>query len=195
MLIIAHRRNTRALLAETPAEHGVEIDLRSHGSRLIVQHDPFKDGEDFTDWLTGYRHACIILNTKEEGLEAPLIGLMAQHGIRDYFFLDQSFPYLIKTAREGERRCAVRVSEFESIDTALALSGMIEWIWVDCFTRFPLDDRQARQLADAGFKLCLVSPELQGHTGPDEIPALRRLLAERGIRPAAVCTKHADAWR
>jgi len=88
----------------------------------------------------------------------------------------------------------VRVSEFESVDTALTLAGKVDWVWVDCFTRFPLDEADARRLISAGFKLCLVSPELQGRPAEDEIPALRRQLLSLNIDPHAVCTKRPDLW-
>lgn len=195
MILVRHRRNTAEELRATPTEYGIELDLRSHGDRLIVHHDAFVDGEDFERWLDDYRHRLLILNVKEEGLEQRLIALMRERGIEDWFFLDQSFPFLIRTARAGESRCAVRVSEFESIDTALTLAGQVRWIWVDCFTRFPLDRAQADRLRAAGFALCLVSPELQGRDAATEIPALRALLAREGIAADAVCTKEPDLWR
>lgn len=194
MRLIAHRRNTLAELLATPVEHGVEVDIRSFGNRLVIHHDPFVEGEDFSVWLDNYQHGTLILNVKEEGLEQRLIGLMAERGIDDFFFLDQSFPFIIKTAHQGERRCAVRVSEYEHIDTALSLAGKIDWVWVDCFNRFPLSGADANRLRQAGFKLCLVSPELQQRTGEHEIPALRLLLAERGIVPEAICTKWPARW-
>ena len=89
----------------------------------------------------------------------------------------------------------MRVSEFESIDTALTLAGRIDWVWVDCFTRFPLETADAARLRDAGFKLCLVSPELQGRTDPVAIAAMRDEVAAKGIRIDAVCTKQPDLWR
>lgn len=195
MILVRHRRNTAEDLRATPVEYGVELDLRSYGDRLIVHHDAFVDGEDFERWLDDYRHRLLILNVKEEGLEQRLIALMRERGIEDWFFLDQSFPFLIRTARMGESRCAVRVSEFESIDTALTLAGQVDWVWVDCFTRFPLDRAQADRLRGAGFKLCLVSPELQGREAAIEIPALRALLAREGIVADAVCTKEPALWR
>jgi hypothetical protein len=194
MEIIAHRRNTAAQLRETPVEFGVEIDLRSRGDRLILHHDPFAQGEDFETWLADYRHGTLILNVKEEGLEDRLLAMMAAAGIERFFFLDQSFPFLVRTARRGEPRCAVRVSEFESVETALTLGGLVRWVWVDCFTRFPLSRADADRLAAAGLQLCLVSPELQGRPAELEVPAMRALLAELGVTPAAVCTKVPALW-
>ena len=94
----------------------------------------------------------------------------------------------------GERHCAVRVSEFESIETALSLVGKIDWVWVDCFTHFPLSSMDAKLLQQAGFKLCLVSPELQGRLAEIEIPLLVTLLQERSIQVHAICTKNPELW-
>ncbi len=194
MHLIAHRRNTVALLNDTPARYGVEVDIRSVGDQLIIHHDPFTAGESFDEWIAAYRHGTLILNVKEEGLEARLIELMNAHRIVDFFFLDQSFPLIVKCANTGERRCAARISEFESVATALALAGKIDWIWVDCFTHFALSGEDAAHLQGAGFRLCLVSPELQGRDAALEIPRLVELLAERMIRADAVCTKRPDLW-
>ena len=193
MEIIAHRRNYASELRATPKTYGIEVDIRSFGDRLVIHHDPYVDGESFEDWLAEYDHGTLILNVKEEGLEDRLVALMAERHIERFFFLDQSFPFLIRTARKGERRCAVRVSEYESTTTAATLAGMIDWVWVDCFTRFPLDGAAARALTDQGLKLCLVSPELQGRS-VDEISDLRAYLAAEAIAPTAVCTKQPGLW-
>jgi hypothetical protein len=49
-------------------------------------------------------------------------------------------------------------------------------------------------LKNSGFNLCLVSPELQGRNAEIEIPQLANLLAERGIKADAICTKRPDLW-
>ena len=194
MKLIYHRRNTITELKETDHKYGVEVDIRSYGERLIIHHDPFFIGEYFDEWVESYQHGTLILNVKEEGLEARLIAIMTSKGIDDYFFLDQSFPFLVKMAEGKEHRCAVRVSEFESIETALTLAGKVDWVWVDCFTKFSLNEEDALRLKNAGFKLCLVSPELQGRNAEIEIPALVSLLRARNIESDAVCTKRPDLW-
>lgn len=195
MNLIVHRRNTIKELLSTPTEYGVEVDIRSNNGQLIVHHDPLVSGENFEEWLKCYRHGILILNVKEEGLEEHLIRLMRKYSIADYFFLDQSFPFLIKWSKLAGHHSAVRVSEFESIETALALAGKIDWIWVDCFTHFPLSARDAKRLQDANFKLCLVSPELQGWSFDTEIPLLAALLKKRSIKPDAICTKQPELWK
>ncbi|QKM64036.1 hypothetical protein DCO17_01595 [Polynucleobacter tropicus] len=195
MNFISHRRNSIEELKATQTDYGVEVDIRSDNGRLVIHHDPFASGDDFEEWIKHYQHGTLILNVKEEGLEERLINLMKQRGITDYFFLDQSFPFLIKWSKLGERRCAVRVSEFESIETALTLAGKIDWVWVDCFTKFPLSGQDAKHLQAAGLKLCLVSPELQGRPAETAIPELAKLLVERQITADAICTKKPEIWK
>ena len=194
MEIIAHRRNLIDQLDETPTHYGVEVDLRSQGDDLVIHHDPYQAGVKYNDWIARYRHGTLILNTKEEGLEDRLLASMAEHKIEKFFFLDQSFPFLVRTVRRGEKRCAVRVSEYESVETALTLAGLADWIWIDHFTRWPLTLADWNRLVDAGFKLCIGSPELHGHPIETAIPAVRAILNEWGVSPDVVCTKAPHLW-
>jgi hypothetical protein len=120
---------------------------------------------------------------------------MDKYNINDYFFLDQSFPFLIKTSDGNEKRCAVRVSEFESIETAITLANKVDWIWVDCFTHFPLTADQAEKLqTEFKFKLCFVSPELQGRTDIEHVKEFIQGIKLLGIKGDAVCTKYPELW-
>lgn len=76
MKLISHRRNTVSELLATDSKYGIEVDIRSEGDRLIIHHDPCVAGESFDEWIDAYRHGTLILNVKEEGLEARLIALM-----------------------------------------------------------------------------------------------------------------------
>jgi hypothetical protein len=194
MNFIRHRRNTHDELEEISTEHGAEIDIRSQGNDLVLHHEPYESGTNFEVWLESYHHGTLILNVKEEGLEDRCLELMAKHDIEDFFFLDQSFPFLVKTARTGESRCAVRVSEFENIDTALTLAGKVQWVWVDCFTRFPLDLESAALLKENGFKLCIVSPELQGRMEISDMNEIVAAMNSAGVVPDAICTKFPERW-
>lgn len=189
MLIIEHRKNTIAELQKVPSSHGVEIDIRSKGDRLILHHEPFCSGDDFEEWLRHFNHAFIILNVKEEGLESRIQALLDKKGIEDYFYLDVSFPFIIKLINVGQKNIAVRFSEYESIETCLALAGKVGWVWVDCFTRSPLD-RAAYEKLTKHFKLCLVSPELVGR--PQDISKVKRDVS--GMEIGGVCTKLPDQW-
>lgn len=87
MNFIAHRINTIDELKTIPFEYGVEIDIRDSNNRLILQHDPFKDGEDFDEYLKHYRHGILILNIKSERIEMKVLELIEKYNIKDYFFL------------------------------------------------------------------------------------------------------------
>jgi hypothetical protein len=191
MQYIAHRVNTVEKLLNTPEEYGVELDLRDRGDRLILQHDPFSDGEDFDEYLRHYHHGLLILNIKSERIEHRVLESVRRVNVRDYFFLDCSFPMIRALVREGEHRIAVRYSEFEPVESVLALAGQVTWVWVDCFTRMPLDDRTYGQLK-RNFKLCAVSPELQGRDVAT-IADYSRQLAPFPVD--AVCTKRPDLWQ
>jgi len=194
MIIVRHRRNTDEELAEISTNHGAEIDIRSQGEHLVLHHEPYEAGNRFDTWLENYDHRFLILNVKEEGLEGRVLELMVKKGIDDFFFLDQSFPFLVKTSRSGESRCAVRLSEFEDINTVMSLAGKVDWVWIDCFTRFPLDKVSATRLKQAGFKLCVVSPELQGRMEQSDTDKIVAAMNDAGIVPDAVCTKFPERW-
>jgi len=190
---MGQRVNTVEQLRATPREYGVEMDLHAYGDRLVVHHDARTDALDFERWLEAYDHAFVILNIKEEGIEARVRELVLARGITSFFMLDLSFPALIKMARAGEHRVAVRVSEYEPVEGALRLSGLADWVWLDQFERFPIDRADYDLLKAAGFRVCLVSPELQGRDTA-EIPLLTARLAAEGIELDAVCTKRPELW-
>ena len=194
MDIIHHRCNSIDKLISVNTDLGVEVDVRSFGERLILNHDPYKDSQSFDDWLSNFKHKILILNVKEEGLEERILKLMIKHSIENFFFLDQSFPFLMKTILRGESRTSIRISEYESIETALKLSGKVNWIWIDFFNCLPIDYESYFKLKEGGFKLCLVSPELQGHP-ISKIYDLKKELNLKKIILDAVCTKKPNLWK
>ena len=112
MEIIAHRINTSKELIYIPLDLGVEIDIRTNNDQLILSHDPFKKGELMEEWLDHYQHKTLILNLKEEGLENKVLELMYKFDIKNFFFLDQSFPFLVKTFKKVLR---IALLEFQSM--------------------------------------------------------------------------------
>ncbi|HOO56894.1 MAG TPA: hypothetical protein PLN69_08720 [bacterium] len=195
MEFIAHRINTIDDLQNVPVSFGVELDLRDYGDRLVLNHDPFTGGEDFSLYLKHYRHGTMIINVKSEGVEYRALELLKENHIENFFFLDSSFPMIVRLGGEGENRLAVRYSEYEGIETVMASRGRAQWVWVDCFTTFPLEKPDFDMLKEAGFRVCLVSPELQARE--QDIELIAGLLAERRILPDAICTKmrNIERWR
>ena len=192
---IAHRVNTIEELNSLPKEFGVELDLRDENGRVIIAHDPFIDGEKFEDYLKYYNHGTMILNIKSERIEHKVLDLINKYQVRRYFFLDSSIPMVIKLSDEGEFNIAVRFSEYEPIESVLALKNRVKWVWVDCFSKLPIDYVSFKKLKDEGFNLCLVSPELQGRV--EDIEIYKSYLQKNNICFEAICTKvtNVSKWR
>jgi hypothetical protein len=188
--IFSHRVNTAAGLASVSPCYGIEIDVRDYDGRLRLAHDPFIKGEDLDEFLADYRHAGIIFNTKCDGLESQIIRLAEKHAIQNYWFLDTALPTLVQLAKAGIRQTAVRFSEYEPLDAVLSFAGLVEWVWVDCFTRLPLNPDVWEQLR-RNFKICIVSPELQRH-GRAQIGVWRSHLSHMPVD--GVCTDFPEDW-
>ena len=193
---IAHRVNTIEELKKIPKEYGVEIDLRDDhiSGELIMVHDPFVQGQKFKDFLKEYDHKLIILNIKSERIEYTVLENIRDSGKDiDYFFLDSSFPMIYTLSNSGERKLALRYSEFESLDSIMLMKNRVDWIWVDCFTKFPLEKKTYDKLKKH-FKLCYVSPELQQQ--PEKLLEYRKYILENDLVPDAICTKiyNVDKW-
>jgi hypothetical protein len=193
-LIVVHRVNDPVVLAATPVEYGVEIDLHADGDELVLVHDPFSSGPMFAHWLDSYQHAFIVLNTKEEGLETRIEAMLGERGISEWAYLDQSFPYLVKTLLRSETRTMVRVSEYERSATPLDLAPRPQWVWVDSFHGTWPSATELRALVEVGYRLMLVSPELQGRDPEREQPEIEALFTDAGLLIDGVCTKRPNIW-
>ena len=93
----------------------------------------------------------------------------------------------------GERRIALRYSELEGMDTLRNMARLIDWVWVDCFTKMPLTPEDFHELKSLGYKLCLVSPDLVGRAG--EIEMYREQIERDSLGFDAVCVKMQNACR
>jgi hypothetical protein len=211
-MIICHRINTIAQLKTIPTKYGVEIDVRhdNRTGKLYLNHDP-GTGDDLEEYLQHYKHRFIIFNIKEAGTEQRCIDLAAKYGISksDYFLLDVEFPYIYRASGFAYKNkilsndpsidksklvseIAVRYSEAEPVEQALALKGLVNWVWIDVNTKLPLDADTVEQLQ--GFKLCLVCPERWGR--PHDIPMFIAQLKDLNLELDAVMTniKYVDNW-
>jgi hypothetical protein len=187
MKIINHRINTVADLIDTVDCNGVEVDIRDCQNQIILSHDPFVGGELFEDFLSYYKHSTLILNSKSEGIEFLAIELLKKYNIDDYFFLDCSFSTINKFIEKGIKDFAVRFSEFESIESVRKFSGLANWVWVDCFSKSPINKENFCELKKLGFSVCIVSPDLVGRD--DDIKDYIKFLKASQIIPDAVCVK------
>lgn len=81
------------------------------------------------------------------------------------------------------------------MDTLQAMSGKADWVWVDTFTRLPMDHGIYHEMKRLGYKICLVSPELQGQ--PEKMAAYAEQIKNERIVFDAICTKeyNISRWR
>tara|TARA_Y100000816_G_C26028200_1_gene538103 strand:+ start:397 stop:981 length:585 start_codon:yes stop_codon:yes gene_type:complete len=164
MEIIVHRINKLEELKNISPNYGVEIDIRSYGNELILNHEPYKKGDKFEDFLHEYKHGTLVLNIKESGIENAVLSLIQKHrNVKNYFLLDVEFPYVFSALKNDIKNIAIRFSEFESIDTVMQFKGLLDWVWIDTFTKLPLNQNSINILKD--FKTCLVCPERWHRTG------------------------------
>jgi hypothetical protein len=98
-------------------------------------------------------------------------------------------------SEKGNFNVALRFSEFEGIDTISNMAGRAKWVWVDCFSEMPLTRLSAEKIRTLGYKICIVSPELQGQ--PEKIDEYAKLLSSYSFEPDAVCCKiyNVDKWK
>ena len=188
MEFIAHRINTVEELRQLPTEYGVELDLRDNlNGHIYIQHNPFEPGENFEDYLKEYHHGTMILNIKSERIEHKVLELIRNYDVKSYFFLDSSFPMIWLLSKQGERNIALRFSEVEGLDTIRNMAGKVDWIWVDCFSRIPIGKNEYDELKSLGYRLCFVSPELEGRD--EDIEKYKEELESQGMEMDAICTK------
>ena len=193
MIKIIHRINTKNLLKNISKNYGVEIDIRSNNGRLILNHDPYKDGEELSEWISFYNHKFLILNIKEEGIEENVIQLMKENSISNYFLLDLSFPSIIRLKAQ-EKNIAVRLSHFESFETVEKLKNEVNWIWIDMVNdAIPFSKSNYNIIKECGFKTCIVSPELWGRP-ISSIELIKTQLIDNNYKIDAVCTKEPAIW-
>ena len=192
MIIIKHRVNTIEQLTKTPKKYGVEIDLRSGGKSIYLQHDPFKKGEKFEKWIKFFNHRLVVLNVKEEGLENKIVKTLKKNKVRNFFFHDQTFSSLLKYKKKT--KLSVRHSEFEEIKGKKYIFKYIKWLWIDHFTKFSLDISFYKFLKRNKVKICIVSPELIDIKYVSKIKRLIKKLVKQKIKINAVCTKKPHLW-
>lgn len=193
MKIYEHRINSKFELLRVHPTRGVEIDLRTSSGNLILAHDPFVEGELFSEWLLGWTGQPLILNVKEDALEDSILELLSEHQVSEFFFLDQSYPSIRRVIGQGLTKVATRVSDFEDLGTAMK-SGS-EWVWLDSFTgQWVYLLEAVNKIHENGQKTCLVSPELQRPNSEQELHQLIGLLQRNNLQITAVCTKVPESW-
>ena len=192
MEFIIHRVNLIKELKTVPEELGCEIDIRTDGSNLILNHDPFSDGDKLTDYLDEYKNGTLVLNIKESGIEDTVLKEVRTRNIKSYFLLDVEFPYLFSASKKGERNIAVRFSEKEPIENVLIFKDQLDWVWIDTITQLPVNKSNHNILKS--FKTCLVCPSRWNRD--QEICNYKNIIKTENLKVDMVMTevKHLSKW-
>jgi hypothetical protein len=191
MEIIVHRINTLKELKKIPLKYGVEIDIRTNGSKIILNHNPYKGGDSFEDYVENYKHGTLILNIKESGIEEDVLKIVKSASIKSFFFLDVEMPYIFSSLKKNND-IAIRFSEYESIETVKIFKNNFKWIFVDTITKLPINVKNISIISK--FKSCLVCPERWGRK--NDILKYKRFFKKIEYNPTAVMTnrKFAKLW-
>jgi len=153
----------------------LETDIRDHGGRLVISHDPMPLEETPLELqiVLGHLRAsmfsdCVIaLNIKSDGLATLLNEVLAgEDELRErVYFFDMSIPETLRYSKLN-LPFALRLSEYESLDslTTSPWPTAPKAVWVDGFHRdWFLEDggQKILRLADKHL-VTIVSPELHG---------------------------------
>ena len=192
MELIAHRINQISQLKSLPKRYGSEIDLRSRGSKIILNHDPHEDGDKFENYLSHYNHGTLIINIKESGIENEAIKLAKKYKVKSFFLLDVEMPFICISKKDIKKLTSIRFSEFEPISTASKFKNDVGWIWIDTFKKLPIKKSNINLLKK--FKTCLVCPERWGR--PLDIKNYFIKLKKYNFFPNSIMTnlKYAKKW-
>tara|TARA_B100001248_G_C27379134_1_gene455999 strand:+ start:850 stop:1434 length:585 start_codon:yes stop_codon:yes gene_type:complete len=181
---IIHRINKIKTLSKLPCKYGVEIDVRSYKSKIILNHEPKMNGDSFIDYLSNYKHGTLIFNIKEAGIEKEVIDTALNNNIKSFFLLDVEHPFLITSGRIYKRYLACRYSEYEPIELFINFKKFTNWLWIDTINKLPITSNKIPILKK--FKTCIVSPERWGRA--KDIHVYKKFFNRHNFFPTAIMT-------
>ena len=192
MEIIIHRVNSIKKLKQIPTKFGVEIDVRSLASKIIINHEPKKKGDRLVDFLKIYNHGTIIFNIKEAGIEKEIIFLAKKYKVKSFFLLDVEHPFIITSKKKNKKYLSSRFSEYEPLDLSIHFKSFISWIWIDTINKLPLNKNNIQIIKK--FKSCLVSPERWNRE--KDIKKYINFFRKNNFKPSAIMTelKYSKIW-
>ena len=140
---------------------GTETDIRDLAGELVISHDMPRDGvlsarELFEIHQRENPGLELALNIKSDGLQLPLMSLIEEFSIENYFLFDMSIPDALVCLRHG-LKCFTRQSEYEPDPS---FYPQAEGVWIDGFHGEWWDESIIQRHLDAAKKVCIVSPDL-----------------------------------
>ncbi len=194
MEIIIHRVNKIKKLKKIPKNFGTEVDVRSFKNKLILNHEPKKNGDSLEKYLKNYQNGTLVLNIKESGIEDEVIKKVRKFPkIKSYFLLDVEIPYLFNCLKKNKNYCAIRTSYYEPLKSSLKFKKIFNWLWIDTIKNINFSSKKEKRILKS-FKKCLVCPERWGK--PNQIKKYKNYFKKQNLDLDAVMTsmKYSKQW-
>ncbi len=197
-IYIAHRQNELKNLKKLERSNfnGVEFDLRSNSEKIIMSHDPFKNGNDFLKKYRLLKNFFLIIDIKSSGISSKIYKLLKKNKYK-FLLLNLIQPEFVQMVEKGYgKNLLLRFSSYEKIDISKKKLKKINWVWLDFFERHFITSKEYKYLKKFKKKICLTSPDLLGY----KTELLKRYIAhlnKKKIRIDMVCVKekNINIWR
>jgi hypothetical protein len=174
MEIISHRgfwnnknekNATSAFLHSFENGFGTETDIRDYNGELVISHDiPIKDSISLRSFFSLYNQSnssgTLALNIKSDGLYLPLIKLLEEFQIANYFVFDMSVPDTISYLNKNVN-VFTRQSEYENVPV---FYNRIKGVWLDAFISTWYDVELIKKHLELNKMVAIVSSELHGRS-------------------------------
>lgn len=197
--ILAHRgfwtrpeekNSPEALKRALGCGYGIETDVRDLDGKLVISHDPPRNGAPSFDWLLDEyvaigSQAVLAINIKSDGLAGDIRTKLKERSIETAFFFDMSIPDTLGYLSAGLPVYS-RVSEYEAAP-AFETPG----IWLDNFSGGFPQVKRASEFVAGNKSVAFVSPELHKrahHEFWDELSIFVRANSESVL----ICTDFPD---
>tara|TARA_A100000164_G_C21693973_1_gene670313 strand:+ start:198 stop:791 length:594 start_codon:yes stop_codon:yes gene_type:complete len=159
---IVHGVNSKEKLENLSHDVGIEVDIRYRNEKLVLGHDLDDTNDIFEEFLKIYDNTLFVANIKDTGIEELVIKKIKENNINNFFLLDVEFPFIIKNYKKYGSHLSTRFSEFEDLNTSINLKNKVSWLWIDTFTKLPINKTHLKDIR--GFNSCLVSPSRWGRS-------------------------------
>ena len=189
-IYIAHRQNTKKNLLEIKKNdfHGIEIDLRTDSRKIIIAHDPFKEGLDFIKNIKLFKNYFLLIDVKSTGISRTISKILVKNKIRFLFLnlISQEFAEMIKLG--FSRHLFLRFSSYEEFNLNNKILKKINWVWFDFFNNVSIKKREYKYIKKYKKKICITSPDLLGKDSTAIIKLINHLNKNK-IKIDMVCVK------
>jgi hypothetical protein len=152
---------TRAFSRSFSLGFGTETDLRDLDGRIVIAHDPPREGalsasEMFAIHRSHDPLLPLALNIKADGLQPLVSALLKEQDVPDAFVFDMSVPDAIRWLQTD----VPVFTRHSDVEPEPHLYDEAAGIWLDAFGADWWDATVIRRHLDAGKRVCVVSPEL-----------------------------------